>query len=193
MEQIAIFASGTGSNAKAIIQYFNGHDSIKVNCLLSNKPSAKALEMAASFGIDSKVISQAELEQPNLLIDYLKDRAISLIVLAGYLKKIPARMVEAFPNAIINIHPAVLPDFGGKGMYGMHVHQAVVDAGVGKSGMTIHYVNEVYDDGGIIFQASVDLEETDQAADVARKVLTLEHKHYPEVIEQLLLKRSQQL
>jgi len=193
MEQIAIFASGTGSNAKAIIQYFNGHDSIKVNCLLSNKPSAKALEMAASFGIDSKVISQAELEQPNLLIDYLKDRAISLIVLAGYLKKIPARMVEAFPNAIINIHPALLPDFGGKGMYGMHVHQAVVDAGVGKSGMTIHYVNEVYDDGGIIFQASVDLEETDQAADVARKVLTLEHKHYPEVIEQLLLKRSQQL
>ena len=193
MEQIAIFASGTGSNAKAIIQYFNGHDSIKVNCLLSNKPSAKALEMAASFGIDSKVISQAELEQPNLLIDYLKDRAISLIVLAGYLKKIPARMVEAFPNAIINIHPALLPDFGGKGMYGMHVHQAVVDAGVGKSGMTIHYVNEVYDDGGIIFQASVDLEETDQAADVAKKVLTLEHKHYPEVIEQLLLKRSQQL
>jgi len=102
-------------------------------------------------------------------------------------------MVEAFPNAIINIHPALLPDFGGKGMYGMHVHQAVVDAGVGKSGMTIHYVNEVYDDGGIIFQASVDLEETDQAADVAKKVLTLEHKHYPEVIEQLLLKRSQQL
>ncbi len=193
MEQIAIFASGTGSNAKAIIQYFNGHDSIKVNCLLSNKPSAKALEMAASFGLDSKVISQAELEQPTLLIDYLKDRGITLIVLAGYLKKIPARMVEAFPNAIINIHPALLPDFGGKGMYGMHVHQAVVDAGVGKSGMTIHYVNEVYDDGGIIFQASVDLEETDQAADVAKKVLTLEHKHYPEVIEQLLLKRSKQI
>lgn len=192
MEQIAIFASGTGSNAKAIIQYFNGHDSIKVNCLLSNKPSAKALEMAASFGLDSKVISQAELEQPTLLIDYLKDRGITLIVLAGYLKKIPARMVEAFPNAIINIHPALLPDFGGKGMYGMHVHQAVVDAGVGKSGMTIHYVNEVYDEGGIIFQASVDLEETDQAADVAKKVLSLEHKHYPEVIEQLLLKRSKQ-
>lgn len=192
MEQIAIFASGTGSNAKAIIQYFNGHEFIKVNCLLSNKPSAKALEMAASFGLDSKVISQAELEQPILLIDYLKARGISLIVLAGYLKKIPALMVEAFPNAIINIHPALLPDFGGKGMYGMHVHQAVVDAGVGKSGMTIHYVNEVYDEGGIIFQASVDLEETDQAADVAKKVLSLEHKHYPEVIEQLLLKRSKQ-
>ncbi len=192
MEQIAIFASGTGSNAKAIIQYFNGHEFIKVNCLLSNKPSAKALEMAASFGLDSKVISQAQLEQPILLIDYLKARGISLIVLAGYLKKIPALMVEAFPNAIINIHPALLPDFGGKGMYGMHVHQAVVDAGVGKSGMTIHYVNEVYDEGGIIFQASVDLEETDQAADVAKKVLSLEHKHYPEVIEQLLLKRSKQ-
>ncbi len=192
MEQIAIFASGTGSNAKAIIQYFNGHEFIKVNCLLSNKPSAKALEMAASFGLDSKVISQAELEQPILLIDYLKARGISLIVLAGYLKKIPALMVEAFPNAIINIHPALLPDFGGKGMYGMHVHQAVVDARVGKSGMTIHYVNEVYDEGGIIFQAPVDLEETDQAADVAKKVLSLEHKHYPEVIEQLLLKRSKQ-
>ncbi len=192
MEQIAIFASGTGSNAKAIIQYFNGHEFIKVNCLLSNKPSAKALEMAASFGLDSKVISQAQLEQPILLIDYLKARGISLIVLAGYLKKIPALMVEAFPNAIINIHPALLPDFGGKGMYGMHVHQAVVDARVGKSGMTIHYVNEVYDEGGIIFQASVDLEETDQAADVAKKVLSLEHKHYPEVIEQLLLKRSKQ-
>ena len=192
MEQIAIFASGTGSNAKAIIQYFKGHEFIKVNCLLSNKPSAKALEMAASFGLDSKVISQAELEQPILLIDYLKARGISLIVLAGYLKKIPALMVEAFPNAILNIHPALLPDFGGKGMYGMHVHQAVVDEGVGKSGMTIHYVNEVYDEGAIIFQASVDLKETDQAADVAKKVLTLEHKHYPEVIEQFLLKRSKQ-
>lgn len=190
MDQIAIFASGTGSNAKAIIQYFDEHESIKVNCLLSNKPSAKALDMAASFDIDTKLISRAELENPMLLIDFLKDRGISLIVLAGYLKKIPADMVKAFPNAIINIHPALLPDFGGKGMYGMYVHQAVVESGVGKSGMTIHYVNEVYDDGGIIFQASVDLEETDQAADVAKKVLILEHRHYPKVIEQLLLERS---
>lgn len=190
MDQIAIFASGTGSNAKAIIQYFDGHESIKVNCLLSNKSSAKALDMAASFGKHTKVISRAELENPLLLIDFLKERGISLIVLAGYLKKISADMVKAFPNAIINIHPALLPDFGGKGMYGIHVHQAVVEAGAGKSGITIHYVNEVYDDGGIIFQASVDLEETDQAADVAKKVLTLEHRHYPKVIEQLLLERS---
>ena len=186
MDQIAIFASGTGSNAKAIIQYFDGHESIKVNCLLSNKPSAKALDMAASFGIHTKLISRAELENPMLLIDFLKDRGISLIVLAGYLKKIPADMVKAFPNAIINIHPALLPDFGGKGMYGMRVHNAVVANNEKKTGITIHYVNENYDEGAIIFQAKCDVLPTDTPEDLASKIHLLEMEYFPKVVNDLL-------
>ena len=186
MKKIALFASGTGSNAKTIIDYFKDHPNVYADCLLSNKPGAKALEMAKNKGLDTRVIHKDELNDPSTILNYLQERGIDLIVLAGYLKRIPKEMVSAFPNRIINIHPALLPKFGGKGMYGMNVHKAVVEAGEKQSGMTIHYVNEHYDEGNIIFQASCSLVESDRPEDVAAKVLQLEHRHYAEVIEKLL-------
>ena len=189
MKKIALFASGTGSNAKNIIEHFLDNPMISVACLLSNKPNAKALEMASSFGVDTHVITKEELSNPHKTISYLKDKSVDMIVLAGYLKKIPVELVDSYPNSIVNIHPALLPKFGGKGMYGMHVHKAVVEAGEQESGMTIHYVNAKYDDGAIIFQAKCDVLSTDSAEQVASNVLKLEHKHYASIIEGLLMEQ----
>ena len=186
MKKIALFASGTGSNAKTIIEYFKDHPSVYVDCLLSNNPNAKAIEMAEKRGLATRLINKDELKNCSDLLTYLKGRDIDLIVLAGYLKRIPLDMVSAFPDKIINIHPALLPKFGGKGMYGMNVHRAVVEAKEEQSGLTIHYVNEHYDEGNIIFQASCAVDKGDSAEDVAAKVLQLEHKHYAVVIEKLL-------
>ncbi|MEM1216505.1 MAG: phosphoribosylglycinamide formyltransferase [Bacteroidota bacterium] len=185
MPQIAIFASGTGSNARKIIEYFQDHPSIEVTLVVSNKSAAPVLEMAESFGIATQVIQRKVFYETETLLDDLQ--SVDLLVLAGFLWLVPPYLVHAFPHKIVNIHPALLPRYGGKGMYGMHVHQAVAEAGETESGLTIHYVNEVYDEGQIIFQARCALDATDTAEDIAAKVLALEHEHFAPTLEQLLL------
>lgn len=188
MQQLAIFASGTGSNARKIIEYFSGHPSIQVSLVVSNRKTAPVLEMAAGFGIKTLVLQRKEFyETENILADLAN---IDLLVLAGFLWLIPDYLVKAFPQQIVNIHPALLPQYGGKGMYGMNVHRAVSAAQETESGMTIHYVNEHYDEGQIIFQARCAINPSEEAEAIAKKVLKLEHQHFAPVIEQLLLKND---
>ena len=184
LQQIAIFASGTGSNARKIIEYFAGHPDISVKLVISNRKTAPVLDMAAGFGIETMVISRTTFYESEDLLHRLA--TIDLVVLAGFLWLIPAYLVKAFPQRIVNIHPALLPRYGGKGMYGMNVHRAVSAAGDPTSGMTIHYVNEEYDEGQIIFQASCPIIPGEAAEEIAQKVLSLEHQHFAPVIEQLL-------
>ncbi|MEM9930780.1 MAG: phosphoribosylglycinamide formyltransferase [Bacteroidota bacterium] len=186
MYNITIFASGTGSNARKIVEHFKTHPDIRVNRVVSNRQTAAVLEMAATHGITTQVIKRSYFYDTQDILQDLADT--DLIVLAGFLWLIPAYFVQAFPNKIINIHPALLPKYGGKGMYGMNVHRAVEAAGEHESGISIHYVNEHYDEGQIIFQASCALEKGDDASVIATKVLALEHQHFAPVIEQLLLK-----
>lgn len=186
MKNIALFASGTGSNAKKIIEYFIDSDSINVRCLLTDNPKAKALEMAESYNVETHFMNKEERLNPEKTISFLKGKSVDMIVLAGYLKKIPLLMIDSFPNSIINIHPALLPKFGGKGMYGMNVHKAVVASGENKSGMTIHYVTANYDEGAIIVQKSCLIENSDTPEQVAAKVLALEHQFFAPTIESLL-------
>lgn len=188
MQQIAIFASGTGSNARKIITYFTGHPSIKVSLVVSNRKTAPVLAMADDFGVDTLVISRQEFHESEAILDRLN--GVDLIVLAGFLWLIPDYLVRAFPQQIINIHPALLPKYGGKGMYGIHVHHAVSDALESESGITIHYVNEHYDEGQIIFQARCAIVPGEPPEQIAQKVLLLEHHHFAPVIEQLLLKND---
>lgn len=183
---IAIFASGTGSNAKKIIQHFEGHSSIRVSMVISNKATAAVLNMAQSYNIPTQVITRRSFYETDEVLETLKHT--DLIVLAGFLWLIPSYLVQAFPNKIVNIHPALLPKYGGKGMYGIHVHRAVKKAGEKESGISIHFVNEAYDEGQLIFQARCSINESDLAEDIAAKVLKLEHLHFASVVEQLLLK-----
>ena len=183
MHNIAILASGSGSNAEAIINYFSNHDSIKVALVLSNRKSAYVLERAQNHDITALHFSKEVYQESDSFLETLERFEIDYIVLAGFLKLIPSYLIEAFPDRIINIHPALLPKYGGKGMYGMHVHEAVKKNGEAYSGMTIHLVNEHFDEGRILFQDKVKLEEKDTAQEIASKVLKLEHKHYPEQIE----------
>ena len=188
LQQIAIFASGTGSNARKIIEYFADHPSIKVSLVVSNRKSAPVLEMAAENSAATLVISRNSFYETE---DILKALAtIEMVVLAGFLWLIPSYLVKAFPQRIVNIHPALLPKYGGKGMYCMIVHRAVSEAGEPESGMTIHYVNEEYDEGQIIFQASCPLISGEAAENIAQKVLSLEHQYFAPVIEQLLTKND---
>lgn len=186
MQKIAIFASGTGSNARKIVEYFQAHPNIEVALVISNKPTAPVLKMAAENQISTLIISKESFYQTEAILTALAQ--VDLIVLAGFLWLIPAYLIKHFPKKIINIHPALLPEYGGKGMYGKYVHQAVKAAGESHSGITIHYVNEVYDEGQIIFQESCELEADDTAEQIAQKVLALEHAHFAPVIEQLLTK-----
>ena len=185
-ERIAIFASGSGSNALRIIDYFQGHSHIGVELVVSNRRAAPVLEKAARHGIATLVIDRTSFYESESLLDKLKARQITFVVLAGFLWLIPAYLVRSFPRRIVNIHPALLPSYGGKGMYGLHVHRAVKAAGERRSGMTIHYVNEQYDEGNIIFQADCPLDSTDTAEEIAAKVLRLEHAHYAPVIENII-------
>jgi phosphoribosylglycinamide formyltransferase-1 len=184
VQKIAIFASGTGSNARKIVEHFKNHPDIEVNLVVSNRANAKVLDMAAEHGIPSLIVQRQTFYETEALLEQL--RGIDLIALAGFLWLIPDYLVRHFPRRIINIHPALLPKYGGKGMYGQHVHQAVKAAGETESGITIHYVNKHYDEGRVIFQASCKLDPKDEAEDIARKVLALEHQHFAPVIEQLL-------
>lgn len=183
---IALFVSGTGSNARKIISYFQDAEGVNCPLLISNKASAPALAMAEEQGLETMVLDRSDFYESENLLTVLEKYDIHLIVLAGFLWLIPSYLVEAYPNAIINIHPALLPKFGGKGMYGMHVHRAVKAAGEQESGITIHYVNEHYDEGNIIFQARCPLKESDSPEDIARRVQELEHRHFAPVIERLL-------
>ena len=185
MYNIAILASGSGSNAEAIFKYFEKSKIARVQLVISNNLNAGVLNRAKNHTIKSLVISSAQAQTGELL-KTLQRNNIDLVVLAGYMKLIPREVTEAFPKLILNIHPALLPKFGGKGMYGMNVHKAVVTSGESQSGMTIHFVNDKYDDGAIIFQESVAVKPDDKPEDVAANVLILEHKNYPIIIEKVL-------
>ncbi len=184
MIRIIIFASGSGTNAENIIEHFYDSALVSVNYVVTNNPKAGVLERADRLGIPSKIFSKNEIQQPEF-ISFLKENA-DFIILAGFLLKIPDELIKNFPSAIVNIHPALLPKYGGKGMYGMHVHKAVVENQESESGITIHYVDENYDEGAIIFQKSVDLTSTDTPSDVADKIHQLEQDNFPRVIENLL-------
>ena len=191
MKQIAIFASGGGSNAKKIIEHFNklaqqGNAPGKISLVVSNKPGAGVLKIAEENNIPILIIEKEKFFRGNGYMDELLAAGIDLVVLAGFLWKVPAGLIKAFPKKIVNIHPALLPKYGGKGMYGHFVHEAVVANKEKESGITIHYVDELYDHGQVIFQARCPLSENDSAEEVAKKVLMLEHRHYPEVIQSLV-------
>ncbi|MEG1838850.1 MAG: phosphoribosylglycinamide formyltransferase [Bacteroidaceae bacterium] len=185
--KIAIMASGSGSNAENIALYFKKKRSAEIAFILSNKENAYVLERAKKLNIRSVVFSKQEFEQSDQLIDLFKKEEIDFIVLAGFLLRVPDNLLRAYPNKIVNIHPALLPKFGGKGMYGDIVHEAVVAAGETQSGITIHYINAEYDSGSIIFQATCPVLASDTAADVAAKVHQLEYQYYPQIIEKLIL------
>jgi len=183
---IAIFASGNGSNAQNIVAYFEGNTNIKPKLFLTNKSDAYVIERAKSLAIPCFVFTAKELRDSSKIINILKDYSIDFIVLAGFLLRIPQELITLFPNKIVNIHPALLPKYGGKGMYGDFVHQAVKEAGEKETGITIHYVNECYDEGQIIFQKSVSLTEKDTPSSIAEKVHALEYEYFPKVINDVL-------
>lgn len=185
MKNIVLFASGSGSNAQEIISYFLHSEKHKVVLVLTNNPNAGVLDKAAHFGVPSLVFTKEELNN-GFVLRHLQAFNPALIVLAGFLLKFPADIIAAYPGMVINIHPALLPNYGGKGMYGMHVHRAVLENKDPQSGITIHYVNDNYDEGNTIFQQTVAIEECLTPEEVALKVLALEHEHFPRVIEQLL-------
>lgn len=187
---IAIFASGAGSNAKKIIEHFRNSDLVTISLIACNKPGAGVLSIATAENIPVLLIEKEKFFRGNAYIDELKENKIDLIVLAGFLWKIPNQLIKAFSRKIVNIHPALLPKFGGKGMYGNFVHEAVINAGEKMSGITIHYVDEHYDNGDIIFQARCAVLESDTADSLAQRIHLLEHAHYPVVIEELLKSNS---
>lgn len=182
---IAIFASGSGSNAQNIIEYFQNSPFFSFPLIISNKKDAFVHSRARELSIPSYTFSKSEFEAPEGVLSLLKEKGITHIVLAGFLLKVPDILVKHYPDKIINIHPALLPKFGGKGMYGNFVHQAVKDAGETESGITIHYINEHYDEGNVIFQAKCTLTENDTPETIAQKVHQLEYEFYPKIIEQL--------
>lgn len=190
MKNIVIFASGTGSNAENIIQYFKNSSSISVVAVFSNNLNAKVIEKAKILNVPTVTFSKDEL-YGDFVITKLNAFKPDLIVLAGFLWKFPEPIIAKYPNQIINIHPALLPKYGGKGMYGKHVHQAVLDNQETETGITIHFVNEQYDEGGIIFQKSVSISDCTSADEIANKVHELEHRYFPEVISQLITRNPQ--
>ncbi|MFK7807464.1 MAG: phosphoribosylglycinamide formyltransferase [Saprospiraceae bacterium] len=186
MKNIAIFASGSGSNAKKIMEHFEGHPKIRVALIVSNRSKAGVLEHAKTHEIPTLTIKKNEFYESEEILEIFNNYSVDFLVLAGFLWLIPSYLVQSYPHHILNIHPALLPKFGGKGMYGMNVHRAVKAANETESGMTIHWVNERYDEGGIVFQAKCPITEPDTPEDIARKVLSLEHQYYPKVIEQAI-------
>ena len=183
---IAIFASGAGSNAQKIIDYFRNNAAVKIALIVCNNPEAGVLSIASKEKIPSLLIKKKKFYNEDAYIPDLKQYDISFIVLAGFLWKVPSNLINQYPNSIVNIHPALLPKYGGKGMYGNKVHEAVITANEKESGITIHYVDEVYDHGNIIFQATCPVEEKDTPVSLAQKVHQLEHRHYPEIIAGLI-------
>lgn len=186
MKNIAIFASGSGTNAEAIMERMSDNPAGRVVALLSNKAEAYALKRAERFGVPTYTFSGKELrEDPSEIMAVLEAKKVDIIVLAGFMLLVPPQIVERYEGRIVNIHPALLPAYGGKGMYGDNVHKAVIAARESESGITIHYVNKAYDQGAVIFQARTPIEPTDTPETLAAKIHTLEHRHFPEVIERL--------
>lgn len=188
--RLAIFASGKGSNAEKIIQTFENHKSIKVALIVSNRPDAGVLEIASRYGIKSLVINKHDFTHGDEYVQSLVNEGITHIALAGFLWKVPEKLLQAFSGRIVNIHPALLPKFGGKGMYGEHVHKAVIEAKEKESGITIHLVDEEYDHGKTLFQAKTAVLDGETPDSLAKKIHVLEHKHYPEVIRKWVSKYS---
>lgn len=186
MKNIVILASGTGTNAENIIKYFSNGNKAKVTLVLSNKPQAKVLERAAALGVDSFFFDRRQFYETGEVLMTLMRKETDLVVLAGFLWLVPAEIISAYRGRIVNIHPALLPSFGGSGMYGDRVHRAVLDAGCTESGITIHYVNEKYDAGDIIFQAKCPVVPGDDVESLAARVHALEYEHYPVVISRLI-------
>ena len=187
MTHIAIFASGSGTNAEKIMERFQQHPRIKVTLVVTNNPQAGVMARAAAFGVPVEVSEKGMLGQAEQMMHLLEKYHTDWIVLAGFMRKIPPPLIAAFPNRILNIHPALLPAYGGKGMYGMYVHRAVVEAGETSTGISIHYVNEHYDEGKMILQVSCPVHPDDTSETVAARVQQLEHHYYPEVVEEVVL------
>ena len=189
--RIAIFASGSGTNAEAIMKYFQNDPQIEVVLLLSNNPEAGALTRARNFKVLTKVFNKAQFRESDEVLNWLKEATVTHVVLAGFLWLVPEKILTTFPDRIINIHPALLPKFGGKGMYGSKVHEAVIASREKETGITIHEVNERFDEGKVLFQASLKVEPNDTSRMVAEKIHTLEYAHYPKVIKEWVLKADQ--
>ncbi|MBS1646589.1 MAG: phosphoribosylglycinamide formyltransferase [Bacteroidetes bacterium] len=187
MINLALFASGSGTNVENLIQYFASSKEVKIKIVITNNPQAGVIKRAEAYKKNVHIISkQALLHYTEQIIDFLKTEKVDVLVLAGFLLKIPEKLVTAFPNRIINIHPALLPKYGGKGMYGMHVHQAVIQAKEKESGITVHYVNEEYDKGAIIMQKTCCIEPHDTPETVAKKIHELEYTYFPKAVEQVV-------
>jgi phosphoribosylglycinamide formyltransferase-1 len=190
MNNIAIFASGSGTNAQRMIEYFSPIIDINISVLLTNKKNAGVIERAEKLDVPIRIFDREEFYFSNNIVDFLQKESIDWLILAGFLWLIPENLLKKFSERIVNIHPALLPKYGGKGMYGTNVHRAVIDAKEKVSGITIHYVNEEYDKGNIIFQASCTVDETDTPETLAAKIHELEYKHFPVVMENLILNKN---
>lgn len=185
-KKIVVFASGSGSNAENIIRYFQGSGTAEVTAVMSNKPSAKVLDRAQKLNVTALYFDRDAFYNSNEVLHILEDTNPDLIVLAGFLWLFPSSILERFPNKVINLHPALLPKFGGKGMFGSNVHKAVLENNEKETGITIHYVNEKYDDGQIIFQKAFPVSTEETLTSLTEKIHELEHRHFPKVIENLL-------
>ena len=186
MKNVAIFASGSGTNAQAIIEYLHKGNIARVACIFSNNKNAYVLNRAENKQIPSYTFNRDEFYNSNRIIELLENHSADFIVLAGFLWLVPKNLIMMYPDRIINIHPALLPNYGGKGMYGMKVHQTVIENGENESGISIHYVNEKYDEGNIIFQATCKIDPGDTPEKLAEKIHQLEYAHFPKVVEKLV-------
>ncbi|MFY9591339.1 MAG: phosphoribosylglycinamide formyltransferase [Bacteroidales bacterium] len=184
---LTLFASGSGTNVENIANYFAKNPQINISCVLCNKPDAYVIERAKKLKLDFLVFNKADFQKNGKVECYLLEKNVNFIILAGFLWLIPEWLIEKYPNKIVNIHPALLPKYGGKGMYGDNVHKAVLENKEKETGISIHYVNKNYDEGDIIFQAKTTIDETDNIESIAQKVHELEYKFYPQVIENILL------
>ena len=186
---IGIFASGTGSNTQKIIDHFRSNKKTKIALIVSNRPGSGVLQIAEKENIPFLVLDRDKFFRGNAYLDELKEKKINFIVLAGFLWKVPAALTDAYAGKMINLHPALLPKYGGKGMYGLRVHEAVIASGDKESGISIHYVDPLYDHGQLIFQAKCRVEETDTPESLAKKIQLLEHAHFPRIIEELTMSK----
>ena len=187
-KKIAILISGTGTNAVNLIKYFDKSTVAKIQLIISTKKASPALKSAEIFGVDTVFFNNESFKKSGVVLNYLRSVAIDFVVLAGFLMKVPSDIIRAYPNKIVNLHPSLLPKYGGKGMYGKRVHRAVIEAQESESGISIHFVNKEYDEGTIIFQAKVIVEKEDSVEVLAKKIQQLEHRFFPRVIEQTISK-----
>ncbi len=187
MNKLAVFASGSGTNALAIMQYFDNHPSVEVSVIVCNKPGAGVIRKAERCNVPVYMLTRDDFYQQANVDRMLREKGVNWIILAGFLWLVPARIINAYPGRIINIHPALLPKFGGKGMYGIHVHRAVLESGSRESGITIHRVDHRYDEGEIIRQEKCEVKIGDTPETLANRIHELEHRYFPETIEQTIL------